>query len=113
MRVPCAARKPTRSESCGTRCARRLDGIKFKRQVPIGRYIADFMCFECKLIVEVDGGQHAEQTDYDAARTSWLETQGYRVVRRWNREVLLNIEGAAEEIWQIAQERKPVPAAKA
>ena len=87
--------------------ARRLDGIKFKRQVPIGRFIADFMCFECKLVVEVDGSQPAEQADYDAARTRWLETQGYRVVRYWNREVLLNTEGVAEEIWQLAQERKP------
>jgi very-short-patch-repair endonuclease len=93
--------------------ARRLDGIKFKRQVPIGRYIADFMCFECKLIVEVDGSQHAEQADCDAARTRWLETQGYRVVRYWNHEVLLNIDGVAEAIWRLAEERKPGRPAKA
>jgi very-short-patch-repair endonuclease len=78
--------------------ARRLDGFKFKRQVPVGRYIADFMCFECKLIVELDGSQHLEQVEYDEARTRWLETQGYRVVRYWNIDVLLNTERVMEEI---------------
>ena len=87
--------------------ARRFDGFKFKRQVPIGRYIADFMCFECKLIIELDGSQHLEQVEHDEERTRWLETQGYRVVRHWNIAVLLNIDGVMEEIWSIAEERRP------
>jgi len=87
--------------------ARRLDGFKFKRQVPLGRYIADFMCFECKLIVELDGSQHLEQVEYDEARTRWLERQGYRVVRHWNVDVLLNTERVMEEIWSIAEQRRP------
>jgi very-short-patch-repair endonuclease len=87
--------------------ARRLDGFKFKRQVPIGRYIADFMCFECKLIVELDGSQHLEQVEYDEARTRWLEAQDYRVVRYWNIDVLLNTERVMEEIWSIAEQRRP------
>ena len=87
--------------------ARRLDGFKFKRQVPIGRYIADFMCFECKLIVELDGSQHLEQVAYDEARTRWLATKGYRVVRYWNIDVLLATERVMEEIWSIAEGRRP------
>lgn len=87
--------------------ARRLDGFKFKRQVPIGRYIADFLCFECKLIIELDGSQHLEQIEYDEARTCWLEAQGYRVVRYWNIDVLLNIEPVMEAIWSIAEARRP------
>jgi very-short-patch-repair endonuclease len=87
--------------------ARRLEGVKFKRQVPVGRYIADFMSFECKLIVELDGNQHAEQIEYDERRTRWLEAQGYRVVRYWNADVLLGIGSVAEEIWRIADERRP------
>lgn len=87
--------------------ARRLEGFKFKRQVPIGRYIADFMCFECKLIVELDGSQHLAQVAYDEARTRWLEAQGYRVVRFWNVDVLLNTDRVMEEIWVIAEARRP------
>lgn len=77
---------------------RQIEEHKFRRQHPIGNYIADFVCIERKLIVEVDGGQHAEQLDYDAARTAWLEAQGYRVLRFWNNEVLQNIEGVVTVI---------------
>jgi very-short-patch-repair endonuclease len=69
--------------------AHRLDGIKFKRQAPIGRYIVDFVCFERRVIIEVDGGQHAD-ADADQRRTQWLESQGFRVLRFWNNEVLGN-----------------------
>jgi len=77
---------------------RQIGGHKFRRQHPLGNYIADFVCIECKLIVEVDGGQHAEQLGYDAARTAWLEAQGYRVLRFWNNEVLANIEGVVARV---------------
>jgi very-short-patch-repair endonuclease len=68
----------------------KLPHAKFRRQVPHGPYFADFLSFPAKLIVEVDGGQHAE---YDAARTRYLESQGFRVLRVWNSDVLQNLEG--------------------
>ncbi|MES1945022.1 DNA methyltransferase [Salinisphaera sp. PC39] len=75
------------------RRARRLEGYKFRRQHPLGRYIVDFVCLEAELIVELDGGQHAEQTRaYDAARTAALESHGFRVIRFWNDEVLRETE---------------------
>ena len=75
---------------------RQLSGYKFKRQVPVGTYIADFLCQEAMLIVELDGGQHAGQQDYDQRRTHWLESQGFRVLRLWNNDVLLNIIGVSD-----------------
>jgi len=69
---------------------KQLDGFRFRRQQPIGRYIVDFFCPETKLIVEIDGGQHEEQAKADAERTRWLEEKGYRVVRFWNNDVLAN-----------------------
>jgi very-short-patch-repair endonuclease len=71
---------------------RRLDGFKFVRQEAIGPFIVDFACRECKLIIEVDGGQHAESTK-DAARDAFLASEGYRVLRFWNNDVLANREG--------------------
>lgn len=76
--------------------ARQLQGAKFRRQVPLGDYVADFLCFEARLIVEVDGGQHS--LERDGARTAWLESQGFRVVRFWNNEVLGNLEGVLRMI---------------
>ena len=67
--------------------AHRLGGSKFKRQVPIGRYIVDFVCFDHKLIVEVDGGQHANSAA-DHRRDEWLCNEGYQVMRFWNDDVL-------------------------
>ncbi len=67
---------------------RQLGGYKFRRQQPLGPYIVDFVCLAKRLIVEVDGGQHAEQAEEDAQRTAWLEAQGFRVLRFWNTEVL-------------------------
>jgi very-short-patch-repair endonuclease len=77
---------------------RQLDGHKFRRQQPIGPYIADFICFETRLIVELDGGQHSSQTTSDAERSAWLEMQGFRVMRFWNHEVLQNTEAVTERI---------------
>ena len=68
----------------------RLNGLKFKRQQPIDRYIVDFVCFEHRLVVEVDGGQHGPQVD--AVRTAHLEASGFRVLRFWNPEVLTRLE---------------------
>ncbi|MCY4114086.1 MAG: endonuclease domain-containing protein [Chloroflexi bacterium] len=67
---------------------REFGGWKFRRQAPIGRYVVDFVCFEKRLIVEVDGGGHQRRVHADAERTRWLEGQGFRVVRFWNNQVL-------------------------
>jgi very-short-patch-repair endonuclease len=71
---------------------RRLSGFKFRRQVPIDRFIADFICFEARLVIEVDGGQHVDSSR-DQRRDRWLAENGFRVVRFWNNEVLSNLEG--------------------
>jgi len=76
-----------------------LAGIKFRRQEPIGNYIVDFVAFEKRLVIEVDGSQHAEEEkDKDIQRDAWLNRQGFRVLRFWNNEVLQNIEGVLETI---------------
>lgn len=77
---------------------RQLEGHKFRRQQPLGRYIVDFACLEKRLVVELDGGQHSEQVGSDTARTAWLETQGFRVLRFWNNDVLSEIEAVKEAI---------------
>ncbi len=89
--------------------AGRLNGAKFRRQVPIGRYIADFACPAAKLIVELDGGQHADQVAYDNERTAFLESQGYRVLRFWNNDALTNIEGVGETIAGALSGDYPLP----
>ena len=71
---------------------RRFAAFKFRRQVPIGPYIADFLCFESRLILEVDGGQHAESVR-DVERDNWLVRNEFRVLRYWNNDVLQNLEG--------------------
>ena len=72
-----------------------MAGFKFRRQVPIDRYFADFACVELRLVVEADGGQHAESA-YDAWRTACLEAEGWHVIRFWNNEVLTNTEGVID-----------------
>ena len=62
-------------------------GFKFKRQVPIGEYIVDFVCLEKRLIIELDGGQHIDNQIYDKKRTDWLKTRGFKVLRFWNHDV--------------------------
>jgi very-short-patch-repair endonuclease len=78
--------------------AHRFMGLKFKRQKPLGHYIVDFICRERRLVIEVDGGQHAVQTDYDHQRDTWLREKGYRVLRFWNYEVMQELDGALERI---------------
>ena len=75
---------------------RRLGGLKFRRQATLGRAVPDFVCMEKRLIVELDGGQHAEEAD--AARTARLKALGCRVVRFWNNEVNENLDGVLERI---------------
>jgi len=93
--------------------ARKISGIRFNRQVPIGPFICDFVARSAGLIIEVDGGQHGWQTDEDAARTRYLESQGYRVIRFWNSDVLEGLEGVVAEIATvIASLPSPNPSRK-
>ena len=85
---------------------KQLGDCKFRRQVPIAGYIADFLCPEMKLIVELDGGQHVEKTSYDARRTHVLEAEGYRVLRYWNNDVLLRTNGVLEDILRVLELEK-------
>ena len=77
---------------------RQIDNFRFRRQTPIGPYVVDFFCPSAKLIVEIDGGQHADRTKEDGIRTEWLERKGYRVLRFWNNEVFDELEGVLEQI---------------
>jgi very-short-patch-repair endonuclease len=91
--------------------AHRFGGFKFKRQAPIGPYIVDFICFEDKLIIEVDGGQHAE-SESDQRRDAWLHSEGYKVVRFWNNDVLKRTDVVLGEI-ASALTPTPLPARSA
>jgi len=77
---------------------RQIDGYKFRRQQPIGKYIVDFVCLEKKLIIEVDGSQHSEQIDYDLKRDTWLEKEGFCILRFWDNQVLNETDGVKEII---------------
>jgi very-short-patch-repair endonuclease len=85
---------------------RRFCEFKFRRQVPLKNYIVDFVCFDRKLIIELDGGQHTMQREYDERRTAWLASEGYRVLRFWNHEVFQDWEAIEELVWRVLQERK-------
>ena len=92
---------------------RRLKGYKFRRQHPLGRFVVDFACLVHRLVVEADGGQHADSDD-DRRRTAWLERRGWRVVRFWNNDILANPAGVEEVVLQEleghargAQARRP------
>jgi very-short-patch-repair endonuclease len=88
---------------------RRLRGLKFKRQVPIDRYIVDFCCEEARLIIEVDGGQHATRTAEDLNRSKIFEAMGYLVLRFWNNDVLQNLDGVLEEILNTLEQHQSEP----
>ena len=88
---------------------RQLIGYKFRRQQPIGHYIVDFVSFESRVIVELDGGHHSMQVGYDADRTAWLEAQGYRVLRFWNNQVLEEIEAVKGEIANVLEQEVNTP----
>ena len=87
---------------------RRLGGFKFRRQVTIGPFVADFACIERRLIVELDGGQHDQEAD--AARTTYLEGLGWRVVRFWNNDVVENWEGVLQVVLvELNKSPHPLP----
>ena len=79
-------------------CSHQAQGYKFRRQVPIGRYIADFVCHEVRLIIEIDGGQHDRSSPPEIERTEFLQNEGYRIVQFWNDEVLENLDGVHQTI---------------
>jgi len=78
---------------------KRLAGCRFRRQHPIGPFIVDFVCLERRLIVEIDGCQHADHAERDRKRSQWLEERGFKLVRIWNRDVRLNLHDAVESIF--------------
>ena len=88
---------------------RRLAGYKCRRQVVIEPYIVDFLCYEAMLIIEADGGQHAEQKRYDTRRSARLEAMGYRVIRFWNHEILTETEAVLEQIHRELLAESPSP----
>jgi very-short-patch-repair endonuclease len=77
---------------------KKIDGHRFRKQVPIGKYIVDFACLDARLVIEVDGGQHADAAEADRQRDAWLRSQNFRVLRFWNNDVLRNQEGVMEVI---------------
>jgi very-short-patch-repair endonuclease len=86
--------------------SRAFHGLKFRRQLSLGKYIVDFVCLEKRLVIDLDGSQHnAEaQRRYDTARDQWLRSQGFRILRYWNNEVFDEWEAIAEAVWKTAQE---------
>lgn len=85
----------------------RLEGLRFRRQHPIGGYVVDYVCLDRRLVVEVDGGQHTEddQMAHDARRDQWLEAEGYQVLRVPTIEVSGDMSGVLDTIWGMARER--------
>jgi very-short-patch-repair endonuclease len=105
-------RNPTKAELRLWKLLRRQQilGCRFRRQVPIGPYVADFACYSHRVIIEVDGGQHAMEADKDLQRTRWLESQKFRVLRFWNNDVLANPEGVRVVIERVlAEQNTPLP----
>jgi len=88
---------------------RRLQGWKFRRQVPIDRFVVDFLCADARLIIELDGGQHAFREEADASRTEILEAMGYLMLRFWNDDVLKNTTGVLEDIAATLNKQGAVP----
>jgi len=88
---------------------KQLEGLKFRRQQPIdNNYIVDFVCFEKRIIIEVDGGQHVVEQGKDIRRDSYLNKNGFNVLRFWNNEVLTNIEGVLEVIRENCLKHPPL-----
>ena len=85
---------------------RQLCGLKFRRQLPIAGYIADFACIEAGVVIELDGGQHLDHHDYDQERARKLAINGYRVLRFWNDDVLLQAQAVLDE---IHRQLEPLP----
>jgi very-short-patch-repair endonuclease len=90
---------------------RQFVGAKFRRQVPLGRYVADFLSFDRKVVIEVNGGQHSGKTS-DVARDNWFGGQGFTVVRFWNNDVLTNLDGVAVRLLELIDKNTPHPASQ-
>jgi very-short-patch-repair endonuclease len=75
-----------------------INGYRFRRQVPMGPYVVDLVCLRARLVIEIDGGQHAQVVKRDDRRTSWLASRGFKVLRFWNNDVLLETDGVVESI---------------
>jgi very-short-patch-repair endonuclease len=88
---------------------RQLGNYKFRRQQAIGLYIVDFVSFEGRVVIELDGGQHSQQMDHDSKRTAWLESQGYRVLRFWNNQVLQEIEAVEAIVSKVLEDGVNTP----
>ncbi|HEY4438422.1 MAG TPA: DUF559 domain-containing protein [Lelliottia sp.] len=89
--------------------SRRFSHYKFRRQHPVGNYILDFACCEARLAIEMDGGQHDENREYDQQRTDWLKQKGWTVIRFWNNELWHNEEAVLEKILNNLQMLLPSP----
>jgi len=87
--------------------AKQMEGLKFRRQQPIGNYVIDFICLEKSLVIEVDGGQHADNKK-DKGRDAWLKSEGFKVLRFWNNEVLTNMKGVLEVIRENSLNHPPL-----
>lgn len=85
---------------------KRMLSLKFRRQQPIGPYIVDFVCCDRKIVIECDGGQHLE-SEKDLSRDAWLTRQGYRVLRFWDNEILLNLDDVLETIYRMCTDHPP------
>jgi very-short-patch-repair endonuclease len=82
---------------------RQFGGFKFRKQSPIGKFIVDFVCFDRKVVVELDGGQHAVSVEEDQKRSEWFKSQGFRVLRFWNHEMIEDSDMVMEAIWLALQ----------
>jgi very-short-patch-repair endonuclease len=87
--------------------SRQMSGYKFRRQHPFEDYVLDFVCLEAMLVVEVDGGQHAQNATTDELRTKKLTDAGFRVIRFWNNDIFRNIEAVADSIWRVLIDPSP------
>ncbi len=91
---------------------KQVEGVKFRRQEPIGKYIVDFVSFEKKVVIEIDGGQHSEQQAEDAERDRWLSSQGFTVLRFWNHEVLMQVQSVVQKVAECVESPSPAPPIK-
>src|SRR4030065_971141 len=89
--------------------SRQLEGYKFRRQEPLGNYVVDFICYEKRIVIEVDGGQHATEKCKDNERDEWLRRQGFKVLRFWNNDVLQNMNGVSDVIRNCSNPPHPDP----
>jgi very-short-patch-repair endonuclease len=87
--------------------AKRFEGLKWRRQEPIGKYIVDFVCYEKRIIVECDGSQHFVQKDKNSTRDEWLRARGYKVLRFWDNEILQNLSIVLDVIWKVSLDHPP------